>query len=138
VRAPVTRRADDGGDPQLSPALTAYAILSAARARRFLAFADVAAANGAHWPRVRRQMGAHLKGVCADSLAAGGPMISALVVNRRHVATGAMEPETLAGFLAAARELGFAWEDGKAFLRAQQAATFALPFPPGAGPATLP
>ncbi|KAA2237762.1 hypothetical protein [Salinarimonas soli] len=110
----------------LHPALTAQAILSAARAGRYLAFADVAEANGAEWRRVRRQMGAHLKGVCALAMERGGPMISSVVVNRRHVATGAMEPETLAGFLAAARELGFTVEDAERFLRAQQAATHAF------------
>ncbi len=120
----------------LDPSLTTAVILSAARAGRFLAFADIAAANGAAWNRVRRSMGPHLKAVCAASLAGGGPMISAIVVNRRHVATGAMEPQTLAGFVASARELGLAVDDPEIFLRAQQAATFAhaaaLPFPPGA------
>ena len=110
----------------LDPTLTAQAILSAARAGRYLAFADVAEANGAEWRRVRRQMGAHLKGVCALAMERGGPMISAIVVNRRHVTTGAMEPETLGGFLAAARELGFTVDDGERFLRAQQAATHAF------------
>jgi 5-methylcytosine-specific restriction protein B len=125
----------------LDAALSTAAILSAARARRYLAFADVAFGSGAEWRRVRRQMGAHLKGVCADSLARGGPMISAIVVNRRHVATGAMEPETLAGFVASARELGFAVEDGEAFLREQQARTFrfaAAPFPSASPDPTLP
>ncbi len=110
----------------LDPALSTQAILSAARAGRYLAFADVAHASGAEWRRVRRQMGGHLKGVCALALARGGPMISAIVVNRRHVATGAMEPETLAGFIASARELGFPDAAGEAFLRGQQAETFAF------------
>lgn len=109
----------------LDPAVTTALIRETAGAGRFLSFGQVAAANGLGWARVRRSMGGHLRAVCAASLAREGPMVSAIVVNRRHVGTGAMEDETLAGFLTAARELGFAWECGRSFLREQQRATFA-------------
>jgi hypothetical protein len=36
-----------------------------------------------------------------------------------------MEPETLKGFVAAARDLGYSVTDAKAFLREQQARVFA-------------
>jgi len=98
-------------------------IRTAAQERCYLAYVDVAFANGAEWARVRRHMRDHLVAVCRAALE-GGPLVSSIVVNRRHVGTGAMEPETLAGFLAAARDLGFAWDDGQAFRREQQAATF--------------
>lgn len=104
---------------------TRAAILASARARRFLSFGDVATANGAPWPQVRRGIGEHLKQVCGLALREGGPMISAVVVNRIHLATGTMQPETLAGFCAAARDLGLAVGDPDAFLREQQAETFA-------------
>jgi 5-methylcytosine-specific restriction protein B len=104
--------------------VTVGAILSSARAGRFLSFGDVARANDAPWSRVRRGLGEHLKAACGLSLSRGGPMISSIVINRIHLATGAMEPETLAGFIAAARDLGLVVDDPEAFLRAQQAATF--------------
>jgi len=112
-----------GGGP-LDTETTLALIRTAAQARRFLAYADVAFANGDEWTRVRRHMRVHLIAVCRAAIREGGPLVSSIVVNRHHVGTGAMEPETLAGFLAAARDLGFAWDDGPAFLREQQAATF--------------
>ncbi len=99
-------------------------ILSAARDRRFVSFGMVADVNGAHWPSVRLAIGGHLKAVCALALSRGGPLIGSIVVNQHHLRTGAMEPETRAGFLSAARLLGFHWEDGEVFLRQHQNATF--------------
>ena len=51
-------------------------------------------------------------------------MLSAVVVNKPNVASGNMEPETLKGFIAAARELGLSITDEKAFLRDQQRRVF--------------
>lgn len=112
------------GGPLSIPATTAF-IREAAHAGRFVSYGQVADANGAEWARVRQAMGRHLLHVCAAAILEGGPMISAIVVNRTHLASGDMDEGTLAGFLASARELGLAWEDGRAFLRAQQQATFA-------------
>src|SRR5215218_7787584 len=78
----------------------------------------------AEWTLVRRRMRDHLMAVCRAAMADGGPLVSSIVVNRRLIRTGEMEAETLAGFLAAAHKLGFGWTDGRAFLRAQQEATF--------------
>jgi hypothetical protein len=50
----------------------------------------------------------------------GWPMLSAIVVNKPNVQTGDMEPETLRGFVAAARELGYPITDQVAFLKEQQ------------------
>ena len=115
---------DRSHQPRLSIETTLDLIRVTARSRRFLAYADVAFANGAEWTRVRRRMRDHLIAVCYAAMADGGPLVSSIVVNRRLIRTGDMEAETLAGFLAAARELGFGWTDGRAFLRAQQEATF--------------
>ena len=109
---------------RLSVETTLALIRAMARSRRSLAYTDVAFANGAEWTRVRRRMRDHLMGVCQAAMADGGPLVSSIVVNRRLIRTGDMEAETLAGFLAAACELGFVWTDGRAFLRAQQEATF--------------
>jgi hypothetical protein len=50
--------------------------------------------------------------------------VSAIVVNKQHVATGKMEPETLKGFIAAARDLGLPVTDEESFLREQQDRVF--------------
>jgi hypothetical protein len=109
----------------LCPARTRAAILAAARARRCLSYGDVAAASFLAWPEARRRMDAHLQGVCAASLRAGGPLLSAIVVNRGGVATGRMEPRALAGFTAMARRLGVAVGPAPAdFLAREQARVF--------------
>jgi hypothetical protein len=51
-------------------------------------------------------------------------MLSAIVVNKPNVATGAMDPATLKGFIGAARELGYQVTDEQAFLREQQTRVF--------------
>jgi hypothetical protein len=51
-------------------------------------------------------------------------MLSAIVVNKANIKTGEMEPETLRGFIQAARALGHAVLDERAFLRKQQKAVF--------------
>jgi len=51
-------------------------------------------------------------------------MLSAIVVNKPNVASGRMEPETLKGFIAAAKELGLSVTDEETFLRDQQRLVF--------------
>ena len=110
---------------RLDAARSRAAILTAARARRCLSYGDVAAASLLSWPEARRRMDAHLQGLCAASLRAGGPLLSAIVVNRGGVATGRMEPRALAGFTAMARRLGVAvGPDPADFLAHEQARVF--------------
>jgi hypothetical protein len=47
------------------------------------------------------------------------------VVNKPNIETGKMEPDTLKGFIGAARELGYPITDEQAFLKEQQARVFA-------------
>lgn len=110
---------------RLLPHRTLLLIRSRAAERRYLSFGEIARDQDVPWPQVRRGIGDHLKSVCGLALGEGGPLVSSIVVNRKYIGTGAMEPETRAGFLVAARDLGFAWTDGEAFLREQQEATFA-------------
>jgi len=111
--------------PALCLARTRAAILAAARARRFLSYGEVAEANFLVWPEARRRMDAHLQGVCAASLRAGGPLLSAIVVNRTGLATGRMEARALAGFTAMAGRLGVAvGADPAEFLAREQARVF--------------
>lgn len=52
-------------------------------------------------------------------------MLSAIVVNKSNVGSCRMEPETLKGFIGAARLLGYVITDEEAFLREQQDKVFA-------------
>jgi 5-methylcytosine-specific restriction protein B len=127
-------RLDPGADPVLLAALAAprldatrsrALILAAARARRFVSYGDVAGASFLTWAEARRRMDPHLQALCAESLAAGGPLLSAIVVNRTGLATGRMEGRALAGFTAMAVRLGRAvGPDPSLFLRREQAAVF--------------
>lgn len=111
--------------PVLCPMRTRALILAAARVRRRLSYGEVAAASFLAWPEARRRMDAHLQGVCAASLRAGGPLLSAIVVNRGGIATGRMEARALAGFTTMARRLGVAvGTDPAEFLAREQARVF--------------
>jgi 5-methylcytosine-specific restriction protein B len=101
-------------------------ILSAARARRFLSYSGLAEANGVPWAAARRPINAHLWDLVVWGDERGFPMLSAIVVNKHHVATGRMERTTLKGFIGAAERLGrYDRTEPEHFLRAQQEALFA-------------
>jgi hypothetical protein len=100
------------------------AIRAAAEQRRCLAYADIAAASFLPWAAARRRMDPHLFALCAWSLARGGPLLSAIVINRHLVASGRMEGRALAGFTAMAVRLGARVTDPVAFLRDEQAKVF--------------
>ncbi|WGF89085.1 hypothetical protein [Marinivivus vitaminiproducens] len=129
TNAPLYRRAieelerRESGD--LDPDTSLRVIREAAREQRFVSYKDLSDASGASWSKVRRSIGAHMWLLVKRAHARGWPMLSAVVVNKPNVATGQMDPETLKGFIAAAKELGHDIPDGEAFLRAQQQAVFA-------------
>jgi len=103
-----------------------YSVITrAAKERRFVSYKELADASGADWARVRYSIGDHLWQLVAYAHGNGWPMLSSVVVNKQNIETGAMEPETLKGFVAAARELGHEVVDEQTFLREQQAAVFA-------------
>lgn len=99
-------------------------IHEAAKQGCFLSYEDLADASGAQWAKVRYAIGAHLWELVEYADRKGWPMLSAIVVNMPNVATGEMEPETLKGFVGAARELGYSVGDELAFLREQQQRVF--------------
>ncbi|TNC74597.1 hypothetical protein [Rubellimicrobium roseum] len=100
-------------------------ILGAARQRRFLSYGELAWANGLDWAAARRPINAHLWDLIVWGDRNGFPILSAIVVNKMHLLTGRMEPETLKGFVAAARRLGrYDGSEPAVFLRAQQQALF--------------
>jgi hypothetical protein len=111
--------------PALDPRLTVAAIRAAAEARRFLSYGDVAEASGLPWNLARRRMDPHLFGVCRWATRRGWPLLSALVVDKRSVAHGAMRGRPLIGFARAAERAGrFVGEDAAAFLAREQEAVF--------------
>jgi hypothetical protein len=99
-------------------------IRAAAAQGRFVSYKELADASGADWGQVHYAIGAHLWSLVEYAHRRGWPMLSAIVVNKQHVATGHMEPETFKGFIAAARELGLPVTDEKAFLAEQQRRVF--------------
>ena len=112
--------------PHLDVQRSLAAILAAGRAKRFLSYGDVAEASFLCLREARRAMDPHLEALCRGSLRAGGPLISAIVVNRTGLATGRMEGRALAGFCAMAGRLGIAvGDDSTAFLTREQRAIFA-------------
>lgn len=99
-------------------------IRRAALAGRFVSYKELADASGADWAKVHYSIGRHLWDLVVYAHGRGLPMLSAIVVNKPNVQTGAMEPETLRGFVAAARDLGFTVTDEEEFLRQQQRLVF--------------
>ncbi len=100
-------------------------ILQAAKDGRFIDYGTVAAACGVPWNKAYRQMGVLLGEVVNHATGKGWPMLSAIVVNRPNLKTGKMNPATLAGFIAKARELEADIGDEAAFLEKEQQMVFA-------------
>jgi hypothetical protein len=100
------------------------AILRSAAEDRFISYKDLADISGAEWTKVHYSMNQHLWSLVEYAHRKGWPMLSAVVVNKPNVASGNMEPESLKGFIAAAKELGLTITDEKAFLRDQQRRVF--------------
>jgi hypothetical protein len=100
------------------------AIREAAREGRFLSYKGLADASGAEWSKVHYAMGGHLWRLVEYAHRKGWPMLSAIVVNQRNVATGKMEPDTLKGFIRAARDLDHVVTSEGDFLKEQQELVF--------------
>ncbi|CTQ45315.1 MULTISPECIES: hypothetical protein [Roseibium] len=103
---------------------TMRAVARAAREGRFLSYKQLAEESGADWSRVHYAMNTHLGDLIEYSHRRGWPLLSAIVVNQRNVDTGDMEPQTLKGFVTAAKELGYAVADEEGFLHEQQEKVF--------------
>ena len=99
-------------------------IKAAAKKRLFFSYKDLADASGADWNQVHYSIPGHLWDLVEFAYRNGWPMLSAIVVNKPNVESGTMEPETLRGFVGAARELGYSITDEQGFLREQQARVF--------------
>jgi hypothetical protein len=100
-------------------------IKAAAKEHRFLSYKELADASGADWDQVHYAMNGHLWDLVEFADRNHWPMLSAVVVNKANVGTGKMEPETLTGFIGAARLLEYSITDEQGFLREQQDRVFA-------------
>jgi hypothetical protein len=100
-------------------------ISAAAKEGHFLSYKELADASGADWGQVHYAIGGHLWDLVEFAHRNCWPMLSAIVVNQPNRRTGKMEPETLKGFIAAARDLGYSVTDEEGFLREQQDRVFA-------------
>ena len=110
----------------LDPARSVAAIRTAAAARRFLSYGDVAEANGVSWSAARRRMDPHLFGICRNATVRGWPLLSAVVVDRKNVFHGAMRGRPQIGFVRCAERCGrIVGGDAAAFLAEEQERVFA-------------
>ncbi|AOO83098.1 hypothetical protein [Bosea vaviloviae] len=110
--------------PKLKLDTTISAIREAARMKQFISYGDLASSNSVEWSSVRRLMPKHLDSILWKCHHLGWPLITAIVVNKQHLQTGAMEMESLAGFSEGARRLGVSVTDEPSFLQQQQKLTF--------------
>jgi hypothetical protein len=100
-------------------------IWQAAIEGRFLSYKELADVSGADWTKVHYEIGRHLWRLVEYSHRKKLPLLVAIVVNKPNVDSGRMEPDTLKGFIGAARLLGYAVTDEEAFLKEQQVRVFA-------------
>lgn len=101
------------------------AISDAASRGQFLSYKQLAEASGLKWSfAVRHAMPSHLGNLLEYSYRNGLPLLSAIVVNQKNVGTGEMEPDTLRGFIAGARDLGITVTDDRQFLEEKQEEVF--------------
>lgn len=91
---------------------------------RYLSYKNLADRSEVEWNRVRYQIGPHLWSLVEFAHRRGWPMLSAVVVNHENIETGEMAPPALAGFIGAARDLGYDIGDEAEFLREQQKQVF--------------
>lgn len=109
----------------LSFAKSMQVIREAARSGCFLSYKELADQSGAIWNKVHYSVGAHPWDLVEFPHRRGWPMLSAIVVNKENTSTGAMKDASLAGFVAAAKDLGYAVDNADEFLREQQRLVFA-------------
>lgn len=110
---------------RLSLEKTYQAILTAARAQRFITYAELADANRAPWNKVRRLMPNHLGRLVTIAHERAWPLLSAIIVSQKNIETGSFEQSALDGFIAATRDVGVSVDDPEAFVREQQQKVFA-------------
>lgn len=102
---------------------------AAARNGKFTTYGEVATASEVPWNLARYAMngaGGHLDQLLDICHVRGLPMLTSICVNQANVTSGDLGPESLAGFIAGVRRLGFKVLDSEAkgFLEAKQLECF--------------
>ncbi len=93
---------------------------SAAVGQVCIRYGDLAAASGIKWTQAHHQMngpGGHLDRLFDLCHARGLPPLTAICVNQAGIISGELDEGALAGFVAAARRLGFLITDERGFHR---------------------
>ena len=75
-------------------------MLVAAREGRFISYGELSDASGVEWSKVRYAMNRHLQELIEFCHRKDWPLISAIVVTKGNLETGAMDEGTLNGFVA--------------------------------------
>lgn len=103
---------------------TYRAIVTAAKARHFITYGDIAKAQNLEWSKVRYAMNDHLEKLLKIAAENGWPLVTAIVVNKGGIKSGAMDDSAITGFVTAAKRYGRAVADAADFVRQEQEATF--------------
>lgn len=103
---------------------TYQAIISAAKARKFIAYGEIAKAQSLDWQKVRYAMNGHLETLLGIAAANDWPLLTAIVVNQDGLQSGSMVDSAMEGFVAAAKRNGRSVSSPADFVRAEQEATF--------------
>ncbi|MEP7221087.1 MAG: hypothetical protein ABI673_00320 [Novosphingobium sp.] len=104
---------------------TLAAVKQAASEGRFLSYLDIADFSGCTWNKVRHSMNSHLQALLEYCYVRNIPLLSAIVVNKPSLKSGAMDQSALSGFVKGVTSLGIRIDDPESFLREEQAKIFA-------------
>lgn len=103
-------------------------LLKAAKAKQFVGYGELAAANGAKWSnKIRMAMSGkhgHLQNILDYCHLKQWPYLTAIVVSKDHLEDGSMEESTLNGFSDGLRNLGIHIADPAETLRRCQQDVF--------------
>jgi hypothetical protein len=90
-------------------------VRQAAAEGRFLSYGEVGEHSGLTWKAAMRPMPKHLGNLCEYAHRMGWPLLSSIVVNKENLNTGELEPQSLSGFIKAAKDLGYVISDERVF-----------------------
>ena len=108
---------------------TLEAIRQSARDGVCVSYDEVAVRTGGTVSKLHNQLSAHLLRLAEYAHAKGWPMITSVVVNKKNVASGEMEPAAMEGFMKVAVQHDYLDDEVEpealqAFVREQQEKTF--------------
>ena len=104
---------------------TYKAIRQAAEEGRFISYGEIAEASRVSSAKARRLVPTMLGQLATIAHERGWPLLSAIVVTKENLRSGAIEGAALDGFLGAARMVGLPVNDPQAFVSDQQQKVFA-------------